>query len=448
MRFRYTPATPGPAVCCEAGPRLEPQYVSSVTTPSARVTQSATTPARVRATPSRRVVWLARLVLVLVTIGLVLAVLEVSLRLFGPILPGNYTSGAYLERHPVYGFFHVAGYDGWMRSSEYFARLRINQLGLRDPRTSYEKPPGTFRILLLGDSFTEAAQVERPETTAAQLEARLRAARPGQNVEVINAGVAGWGTGIEGLYLDHEGYRFEPDLVLVGFFIGNDLHDNYYKLQLAGDDLDLAVKPYFGLGRDGVVVQRDPPPPPPPPSAVLRGLRSCCRLWSVFETGVVNRFGNEHANTPLWAAAPMEAHTRALYDAEPAGEWKEGWEITSQLFGRLKARTDALGVPLAVFVIPDSPQLSPAEWGEMIGERRVRSGRAEIDAPNQQLAIIAERHRLPLLDLLPVLQRESGENPRRFYFQTDQHWNRDAHALAGRELERFLVEGGLVPAAR
>ena len=86
--------------------------------------------------------------------------------------------------------------------------------------------------------------------------------------------MAGWGTGIEGLYLDHEGYRFEPDLVLVGFFIGNDLHDNYYKLQLDGDDLDLAVKPYFGLGKDGVVVQRDPPPPPPPPSGLLPALRS------------------------------------------------------------------------------------------------------------------------------------------------------------------------------
>jgi hypothetical protein len=144
----------------------------------------------------------------------------------------------------------------------------------------------------------------------------------------------------------------------------------------------------------------------------------------------------------------MDAHTRALYDSEPTGEWKEGWEITSQLFARLKARTDALGVPLAAFVIPDSPQLSEAEWRGMIGEARVRRGRAELDAPNQQLAAIAGRFGLPLLDLLPTLQRESGGDPRRFYFQTDQHWNRDAHALAGRELERFLVERGLIPAPR
>ncbi len=398
--------------------------------------------------PSRRVVWVARALIVLMTVLLVLGTLEVTLRLFGPILPGNYTSGPYLVRHPIYGFFHLPGYEGWQHSSEYFARVRINQLGLRDARDSYAKPAGTFRILLLGDSFMEAVQVEQHETTAAVLEARLRAARPDLNVEVINAGVAGWGTGIEGLYLDNEGYRFEPDLVLVGFFIGNDLHDNYYKLQLAGDDLDLAVKPYFGLGKDGMVITRNPPPAPPTPTGLGPVLRSCCRLWNVFETGVLNRFGDGQGNTPLWAAAPMEAHTRALYDAEPTGEWKEGWDITGQLFGRLKARTDTLGVPLAAFVIPDSPQIDEAGWREMIGGRRVTRGRAELNAPNQQLALIAERYNLPMLDLLETLQRESGGEPRRFYFQTDQHWNRDAHALAGRELERFLTERGLVPPAR
>ncbi|MCC7370208.1 MAG: hypothetical protein IT306_17420 [Chloroflexi bacterium] len=430
--------------------------MSTATTPSARTDRPAARratagPARAaasRPTPSRGVVWAARAIIVLATVAMVLGTLELSLRLFGPILPGNYTSGAYLERHPIYGFFHVPNYEGWQHSSEYFARVRFNQLGLRDPRTSYEKPAGTFRILLLGDSFMEAIQVEQQETTAAVLERRLRAARPELNVEVINAGVAGWGTGIEGLYLDHEGYRFQPDLVLVSFFIGNDLHDNYYKLQLAGDDLDLAVKPYFGLDRSGAVITRNPPPAPPPPTGLLPALRACCQLWNVFETGVLNRFGDGQGNTPLWAAAPMEAHTRALYDAEPAGEWKEGWEITSQLFGRIKARTDALRVPLAVFVIPDSPQLSEDGWREMIGGRRVDRGRADLAAPNRQLALIAEKYSLPILDLLQPLQQASGGDARRFYFQTDQHWNRDAHALAGREIERFLAERGLIPRPR
>ena len=62
------------------------------------------------------------------------------------------------------------------------------------------------------------------------LEARLRALRPDLNVEVINSGVAGWGTGIEWLYLDQDGYKFQPDLVLVSFFIGNDLYEHLKRI--------------------------------------------------------------------------------------------------------------------------------------------------------------------------------------------------------------------------
>ena len=99
-------------------------------------------------------------------------------------------------------------------------------------------------------------------------------------------------------------------------------------------------------------------------------------------------------------------------------------------------------------MIPDSPQLSEDGWREMVGGRRLRQGRLELDAPNRQVASIAERYGFPSLDLLAALTRESGGDPLRFYFTTDQHWNRDAHALAARELERFLVERGLLPPAR
>ena len=92
--------------------------------------------------------------------------------------------------------------------------------------------------------------------------------------------------------------------------------------------------------------------------------------------------------------------------------------------------------------------INESDWREWVGSQRVTRGRSALTAPNDQLAAVAERHELPLLDLLPSLTRESGGDPRRFYFQTDQHWNRDAHALAARELEQFLVERGLVPAPR
>ena len=417
---------------------------------SVAVAQPTTRPGRPARARSRRALWVARGLLVLLPILLLLVGLEVALRLFGPILPGNYTSGPYLERHPVYGFFHVPNYVGWQRSTEYFAWVRFNRLGLRDPRASYAKPPNTFRILLLGDSFMEAVQVDQSQTTAALLEERLRRARPDVNVEVINAGVAGWSTSLEYLYLDREGHQFQPDLVVLAFFVGNDLHDNHYKLQLKEGGLDGAVKPFFLPTPDGGLEMIPPPLPRSGPSPVVTALRACCRLYSVFETGVLNRLGDGRGNVPLFAAAPMAPDIAGLYEAEPSGEWATGWTVTERLLARVQARATSIGAPLAVFAIPDSVQLDERTWRrdrDIQRDRRFRDGLLNIAAPNRHLAEIAARQRFPFLDLLPTFRDASDGDWERYYFETDQHWNRAGHALAAEELERFLAERGLLPPA-
>lgn len=85
---------------------------------------------------------------------------------------------------------------------------RINSKGLRDDETSYEKPPGTFRIVLLGDSRTFGFGVPIEEHFSTLLEGYFR------NVEVINLGIGGYGIDQELLFLRSEGFRYEPDLVL------------------------------------------------------------------------------------------------------------------------------------------------------------------------------------------------------------------------------------------
>jgi len=51
----------------------------------------------------------------------------------------------------------------------------------------------------------------------------------GQPSEVINAGVGGYGTDQEFLFLTREGWKYKPDLVVVVFNISNDVHDNAVK---------------------------------------------------------------------------------------------------------------------------------------------------------------------------------------------------------------------------
>ena len=47
-----------------------------------------------------------------------------------------------------------------------------------------------------------------------------------RGVEVLNLGVGGYGTAQQLLTLEEDGLRYRPDLVVLGFFLGNDVQNN------------------------------------------------------------------------------------------------------------------------------------------------------------------------------------------------------------------------------
>lgn len=91
---------------------------------------------------------------------------------------------------------------------------------LRDYDYPFEKGD-VYRIVATGDSFTHGGRhVSLCDSWPKQLEARLARAldRP---VEVVNGGLPGWNTTHELAYLRERGLRFEPDLVIVGYFLND-----------------------------------------------------------------------------------------------------------------------------------------------------------------------------------------------------------------------------------
>jgi tetratricopeptide (TPR) repeat protein len=98
---------------------------------------------------------------------------------------------------------------------------RTNAHGQRDIERSREKPAGTRRILLLGDSVVEGHGIrEIDDTMSRQLEMLYD---DGQT-EVLNFGVSGYCTLAEAELLEVKGLDFEPDTVLV-VFVDNDFDD-------------------------------------------------------------------------------------------------------------------------------------------------------------------------------------------------------------------------------
>jgi lysophospholipase L1-like esterase len=100
--------------------------------------------------------------------------------------------------------------------------IDINGYGLRDPdEIEVEKPPGTWRAVCLGDSFTYGLKIPFEKTYSHRIE-ELLAARPGAGtVEVWNAGTNGYTSCQELAWLKHYGLALDPDVVTVGFVMND-----------------------------------------------------------------------------------------------------------------------------------------------------------------------------------------------------------------------------------
>jgi len=124
-------------------------------------------------------------------------------------------------------------YGGWGDpASIHLVRRQfvLNSHGLRDREIPYERSPGEYRILCIGDSFTWGQMVPMNLAYPKVIERALNDRATGhETFTVINAGFLGWGTADEADWLVREGVRYHPDVVVVGFFL-NDPESRHYAL--------------------------------------------------------------------------------------------------------------------------------------------------------------------------------------------------------------------------
>ena len=83
--------------------------------------------------------------------------------------------------------------------------IAINSKGLRDREHSYDKPPGVFRIVVIGDSFVFGAGGVDPAHRFTDI-----LQNSAKNLEVINMGVPGYGADQEYLYLRNRRAEVPP----------------------------------------------------------------------------------------------------------------------------------------------------------------------------------------------------------------------------------------------
>lgn len=264
-----------------------------------------------------------------------------------------------------------------------FYEVRINEHGMRGRPVERNKPAGTFRIAVVGDSYIFGAGVEESATLPMQLEARLAARAVGRPVEVLNFGVGGYNALQETELIRTRVLAFEPDLLIWVYYI-NDLEQQ---------DHHPYVPQYCG-----VPVELE--------EHIDAWLRRQLKLWRL----VVHQ--------TKWS---MDKET--MY--QPGGLALRCYRGCAQRVGEM-ARARSLPVILAFLPFPDWPGVEP--W-------IIASERPHVEAAAAEQNFI-------YTDLTETLTGRLADTITNS--KDDRHLNRAGYALLAAHLEQIIFEKQLL----
>ena len=356
-----------------------------------------------------------KLLLFLAASSVTLAGLEAGLRFFLP--QKLYRFPRYLfQDDPDLVFRLRPGFQGELRSSEFHTSVRINSLGLRGPDVE-AVAPSTLRVLVIGDSFVSALNVEEEETFAAILGRRLAAALPDRRVEVINGGTPNYGTWHEVRLLKRLFPKVRPDTVVLCVFAMNDVENN--------------LSPRKAMVRDGLLVEQ---------------ARSRIILPEVFQEWLQR---NSMAYVFMWRAwnqvRPLVggrtldplAGFKALISNPPNSQMEDGYRLSGELLRKFRDYLGEQGVPALAVVIPGEMQVYPGRFSRWISAEEGVSPEEATARPDERWMKLSREVGMPAVDLLPLLRaRAAGPY---LYMSLDGHLTREGNRLAGEAIGEALL---------
>lgn len=383
--------------------------------------------------------WLGNVFLVLAGAAIGILLVEVGLRIFGYSVPNFYRSDFYT------GAALRAGAEGWWKK-EGGAYIKINSEGLRDREHAKAKPPHTFRIAVLGDSYAEAMQVPVEDTFWAILERELQSCRllRGRQVEVINFGVAGYGTAQELLTLRHRVWDYSPDLVILTFLSGNDLRNNVRALEqdpmrpyfVYQDDallLDASFRETFGWRVRGALLRNGG-------DWLMDHLRSFQLLNEAryFIKGRVtqmnqNALASEIVQNEAKAQPQREVGLDTVVYLEPTDSvWKAAWRVTEGIIVQMQNEVREKNADFLVVTLTNGDQVNPDPEQRRAAAQSL--GVPDLLYPERRMTVLGKREGIPILNLAEPFADYAERNKVYLHGFNNGggHWNSQGHHLAGK----------------
>jgi hypothetical protein len=361
----------------------------------------------------------------------ILGLLELGIRAL------NRHMGHYPQKDPILHHSLVPKAKIKRSNDEFDVTYQINSYGLRDNEISIEKPANTYRILMLGDSYTFGIGNNLEDTFSKKLEQLLNAQGGSLHYEVINGGCSSYSPILEYLFLVNKGLALHPDLVILNYD-PSDVQDDYKYSQIAefdGEGHPTKVHPidvqwYFKELRKGYqssipyldrsalyqfVMER---------YYQLKGERNAPRFYE--EAKIIS--GNIE-------------YDRDFTMRENVGDWKPYFVNSACYLTMIADLLKSKNIRFAIASYPYGNLVSDKEWS--MG-RRLRGFDNKVYSTKlfDYLADFTRSENIPFLNMTPDFLA-SKNFP--LYYSFDGHFTPAGHEVAAEALLKFVEEKSLVP---
>jgi hypothetical protein len=354
--------------------------------------------------------------------------------------------------------FYVFDPDLGFRVRPYavYGTNQANQYGFNDRDYPEERIPGTCRILFLGDSFNWMGG--QTENYTAVLESLFESRFGPGRVEVISAGYSMTHTGEQLALYRKFASRYHPDLVVLGFFSGNDFYDalpNRRRIVFAGVPTDVFLDREFYaviFGRPFLLRSRL--------LSFIKGFAEYRSAWWEHQKNLLPPEGRrsdasledfpevvDRSPTAKQAAftAPSPGYAESLRlrfefcDPRREAQYRVNVEYLERAVRELSGYLRQHDTRFLLSIFPDRAQID-SQLREFVAQSEGRNPSSfDWNRPQEILAALCKKDGIGYFDLTDPFRR-AHERGWSLYLSNDTHWNREGNRLAA-ELFYLNLEG-------
>jgi hypothetical protein len=369
--------------------------------------------------------WILLPMLGLLTICLIAACSEtIARRLFSESKKG--AGSCFVINDPSTGARGIPNCSVWGKDAESpWVEYRFNRCGHRAGMECGQKPPLTYRIVMIGSSVPMGDYVQREKTFAALLPLEL-SQETGHTIELYNEGM-GWGFSHSSDLRFNDALKEDPDLIL-WVLTPTDIQRASLVLPTADQD------PWANLSLPKKAWKR-----------LQTGLASgsfadvASDAFGRTRTALMLRHLLYKSQSQYVKSFLASGDANAGYlKVEQSAEWRKDLQQFSSDAADMEARSRTAGVPFAAVLVPDHAQAAMISMGEW------PQGYDPYKLDNVLRAIIAS-HGGIYIDILPGFR--SIPNVEQYTFPVENHPTPAGHAMISGLLARALSDG-TVPALK